>query len=279
MVGREHNPHQAFGWRPLFIREIRERAESDGLLQATHDLLKRDNVTVTAKGHVSALKNHQGGMLFIGDHSRQFEFVALMYALSQVGRTSMKNIVKFYVEHQVSWALGKVGTAITLPVYPRLLDKDRRNKINFELSSRIIFRRSLQVAKDARRLTNESLAAASKELSLGGSVNIFPCGGIVDSMKKPWRKGVGQIVHQLPKEDRDDVLVIPYHADNINRARLVAAVAARGCGVLGRPQGIDIIFGQPQTAAEIMDGVSRARQDDPRAITDVLRQQYIANFG
>ncbi|HSX28968.1 MAG TPA: hypothetical protein VLE73_00245 [Candidatus Saccharimonadales bacterium] len=270
------NQSESQSWRPHFIREIREHAEREGILQATHDLLVRDNVTVHAKGSVDLVKNHEGGMLFIGNHNRQFEFVALMDVLSQIGRTSMKNIVKFYVQNQVTWALGDVGTGITLPVYPRLLDRDRNNKWNAELVSRLWFHRSLQPAVDARRLTDDTLAAASAELVAGGVVNIFPCGSVVNNIKKPWREGVGRIVQSLPKESRPDVLVVPYHADSIRRARLLVAVAARGSGILGRPQTIDVTFGLPQTAAEVMRSTSGSVS--PAAITEELRRHYVGSF-
>lgn len=265
-------------WRPLFMREIREIAESSNMLQAAQTVLERNQVTVTPSGHIDAVADHPGGMLFVGNHDRQFEFVALMDVLSRIGRTSMKNIVKFYVEKQVEWSLGQIGTTITLPVYPRILDKDRRRKFNAETGSRILFRRLLQPAEVARHLTDASLQAASAELAQGGVVNIYPCGSIANNMKKPWRQGVGRIVNQVPAEDRDEVLVVPYHANNIRRVQLAAAMAVRGSGILGRPQNIEIAFGQPQTAAEAIGTLPRTRQDDPEAITEALRQNYVRSF-
>jgi hypothetical protein len=265
-------------WRPAFIREIRAHAERDGMMRATHDILRRDNVSVNVSGSLDAIANHQGGMLFIGNHNRQFEFVALMAVLSGIGRTSMKNIVKFYVENQINWAFGKPGTDITLPVYPRLLDKDRKSIMNLELGSRMLFYRSLKPGDEARRATAESTVAAAKELAEGGVVNIFPCGSITNNMVKPWREGTGRIVSMVPEAQHGDTLVIPYHADNINRLRLVAAVAARGKGLLGRPQHIDMAIGEPQTITEVMQSIDGDLPHTPMAITDTLRQHYVEQF-
>lgn len=224
------------------------------------------------------ISNHEGGMLFIGNHERQFEFVALMDVLSRLGRTSMKNIVKFYVEEQVEWCLGKAGTDIVLPVYPRLLDRDRKDKWNAELGSRIMFHKLVQPAAVAIPLTDQSVAAASKELRSGGVVNIFPCGSIVDANKEPWHNGVGRIIRGLSEPERKDVLVVPYHANNISRGRLVTAIASRGRGPLARPQTIDLTVGEARTASEVMDDVAEDKRDTPMAIADVLRAHYLSAF-
>ena len=265
-------------WRPKFIREIREHAEADGLLQATHDILQRDNIIVTATGDVDTVRNHEGGLLFVGNHNKQFEFVALMDVLSQLGRTSMKNIVKFYVENQVTWGLGSIAADAVLPVYPRLLATDRKNKLNAELGSRLIYRKSLKNTTESKRLTDESLQAATVELCNDGVVNIFPCGSIVNNIEHPWRAGVGQIVSQIPTAAKERVLVVPYHADNINRVRLLAAVAVRGKGMLARPQYINLTMGRSQTAAEVVGSLPEQLQGDPKAITDALRHQYVTSL-
>ena len=265
-------------WRPRFIREIREHADGVGMLAATKEILQRDNITVRSSGNTDVVGEHQGGRLFVGNHNKQFEFIALMDFLSRVGDTSMVHIVKFYVERQVDWALGQSARDMVLPVYPRLLASDRRNKVNAELGSRILFHRSLRTLEESNRLNEATLRSAADELSGGGIVNIYPCGSIVNNMTQPWRPGVGRVVGLLPDEVHDDVLVIPYQADNINRARLLAAVAMQGRGPFGRPQTIDLKFGEPLTVAEVIRRVPERSRGDPSAITDVLRQQYCDSF-
>ncbi len=197
-----HTSERLGEWRPLFVHEIREQAEEVGIMQATHDILLRDKVTVTPSGNIDAVRDHPGGLLFVGNHNKQFEFVALMDVLSQMGRTSMKNIVKFYVKDQVNWALGDAGTDIVIPVYPRLLATDRKNKLNAELGSRLVFHHLLQTTAESERLNEVSLAATADELSTGGVVNIFPCGSIANNMNKPWRSGVGRILGSIPGAER-----------------------------------------------------------------------------
>jgi hypothetical protein len=174
-------------------------------------------------GNVDAVKDHPGGILFVGNHDKQFEFVALMSFLDQINRTRMKNVVKFYVRNQIDWALGQAGTDIVIPVYPRLLATDRKNKLNLELGSRILFRRSL-LSTDESSKRNEIALDAASELSTGGTVNIFPCGRITNNTKKPWRPGLGKIITRLDVADQDEVLIVPYHANNIDRVGLLGAV-------------------------------------------------------
>ena len=265
-------------WRPPFIREIRDHADGVGILAATKDIMQRNNITVRPSGNIDVVGRHEGGRLFVGNHNKQFEFVALMDFLSRLGSASMVHIVKFYVERQVGWALGQPARDMVLPVYPRLLASDRRNKLNAELGSRMLFHRSLRTLVESRRLNEITLQLAARELSGGGIVNIFPCGSIVNNMTQPWRPGVGRMIGLLSDEVHDDVLVVPYQADNINRARLLAAVVMQGRGPFGRPQTIDLKFGEPLTVAEVIRRIPEPSRGDPSAITDVLRQQYCDSF-
>jgi hypothetical protein len=205
---------------------------------AAHEMMVRSNVTIATSGEVDRVQQHSGGLLFIGNHSRQFEFAPLMAILGQMGRVSIKNVAKFYVERQVHWALGTLGTEALLPVYPRLLATDRRNKLNVELGSRLLFRKSLQTLAESARLNQLMVDSAAQELSDDGVVNVFPCGRIVNNMKKPWRPGVGRIISAVPAADRENVLVVPYQVNNMSRLRLLGAVAARGRGPLGTQQKI-----------------------------------------
>jgi hypothetical protein len=265
-------------WRPRFIREIRDSASERGLLMAAHEMMVRSNVTIATSGEVDRVQQHSGGLLFIGNHSRQFEFAPLMAILGQMGRVSIKNVAKFYVERQVHWALGTLGTEALLPVYPRLLATDRRNKLNVELGSRLLFRKSLQTLAESARLNQVMVDSAAQELSDDGVVNVFPCGRIVNNMKKPWRPGVGRIIGAVPAADRENVLVVPYQVNNMSRLRLLGAVAARGRGPLGIPQHLDLVFGNPRTAEDIIDLTPGGQHANAAAVTDTLRQQYVQSF-
>lgn len=47
-------------------------------INAVHHILRRNNIDVTVDGDFDQLNEHEGGILFVGDHKNQWEFVALM---------------------------------------------------------------------------------------------------------------------------------------------------------------------------------------------------------
>ncbi len=97
-------------------------------------------------------------------------------------------------------------------------------------------------------------------------------------MKNPWREGVGRIIGLVPEEKGDDVLVVPYHANNIKKVRMAAALAARGKNILGRPQTVEVVFGPSYTVNELIDALPPEHQANPRAMTDLLREMYADSF-
>ncbi len=278
MVGAQLNLSRLLEWRPEFISEVSELAESTDPPSMVSQLLTRDNITVNPSGQYEELANHEGGILFVGEHKQQFEFLPLMAVLHDLGRTGLKNIVKPYVGINAEKVFGPVGLMVALPVYPRALDRDRPNIWNDQLRARMLFRRYLQTAANARRLTDISLQMAADELVAGEVINIFPCGRVVDSMKNPWREGVGRIIGLVPEEKGDDVLVVPYHANNIKKVRMAAALAARGKNILGRPQTVEVVFGPSYTVNELIDALPPEHQANPRAMTDLLREMYADSF-
>jgi hypothetical protein len=55
---REVAPKDRNPWRPKFMREIRERVEAVGVTQGVHEVLTRDNITISVKGDYDRLKTH-----------------------------------------------------------------------------------------------------------------------------------------------------------------------------------------------------------------------------
>jgi hypothetical protein len=53
----------------------------------------------------------------------------------------------------------------------------------------------------------------------------------------------------------------------------------RGRGVFGRSQRMNVHLGPLQTAAEFIDLLPDSDREDPAAITDYLRGQFIDHFG
>lgn len=263
---------------PRFLREIEDLADDIGFINAVHETLVRNNISVDVEGDFDRLKEHDDGILFVGDHKNQWEFVALMDMLSHMGREDMINVAKFYVQRQIHQSLGVAASRLVLPVYPRILARDREEVFNSETINRFLYRRFLLDQEESAKVNEAAIVTSADFLDDGGVVNIFPCGSVVDARTHIWRAGVGRIIRQLPEEGRGDVLVAPYATEDISKARLVGAVAMRGRGIFGRPQSMDVEVGPLYTAEEIVSSLPRSDRDDPVALTSKLRQQFLDHF-
>jgi hypothetical protein len=136
MMQRDFQPTESRPkWTPVFLRELEVLSQEVGIMQAVHQTLEQDNISVDVTGEFERLQHHHGGILFVGDHKNSLEYVALMDILSRIGRDDMLNIAKFYIQHQVQYALGAVASRLVVPVYPRALASDRRNIYALFLSS------------------------------------------------------------------------------------------------------------------------------------------------
>jgi hypothetical protein len=273
-----HQTRDKRPWRPKFLREIRDQIEDVGVTQAVHSILSRDNIGISVEGDYDRLKQHKGGVLLVGDHKHQWEFVAAAAMAYEMGYDDMRNVAKFYVQRQVALALGPIAAKNIIPVYPRLLVRERDGNYGTERFSRQYYRKSLLDADESRVANELAIMEAAGNVREGGLVNIFPCGSIVDSMTHPWRQGVGQIITELPEDVHQDVLVAPYRMVDASWIRTVAAVAMRGRGIFGRPQTMDIELAPIYTVDEIIQTLPDGQQDDPVVITDQLRQNFINYF-
>jgi hypothetical protein len=264
--------------RPRFLREIEERSEEVGFIHAIHETLEQDNVTVNVEGDLERLEDHEGGLLFVGDHKDQWEFVALMDMLARMNRDDMLNVAKFYVKRQVHQAFGRAASRLVLPVYPRILASDRGEFFNTEMINRIAYRRHLLTLAESARANEAAIATSSERLADDGVVNIFPVGSVVDARRHAWRTGVGRIIQQIPEESKGDVLVVPYGLESMSRAKFLGAVAMRGHGIFGRPQSMNVHVGPIQTANELTGSVPAGEREDPAAITKQLYEQFLEHF-
>ena len=266
-------------WRPAFLREIEALGDEVGFINAVRQTLEQDHITVDVDGDLEQLQDHQGGILFVGDHKNQWEFVALIDMLSRMERDDMLNVAKFYVKRQIHQALGSAASRLVVPVYPRILASDRQEFFNSETLNLIAYRKHLLTVAESAEANTRAVEAVVERLDDGGVGNIFPTGSVVDSLTHPWREGVGRIINELPEEAKGETLVVSYKLDDIPRKRLVGAVAMRGRGMLGKPQRMGLRLGPIGTAAALIDSLPDSDRQDQTAITEQLRSQFTAYFG
>lgn len=266
-------------WVPGFLRDIEERGEEIGFAGAIHETLENANITVNVEGDFEQLKDHSDGILFIGDHKTRWEFVAVADMLSQMNRSDILNIAKFYVQRKIYMALGyRAATDHAAPVYPRILARDRPNFLNYEILNRLIFQKHLLSFAESRDANTKSLGEASQMLANGGVVNIHPAGTLGDSTTLPWRSGVGRIIQHIPDEMKSDVLVAPYSLDPLSRAHFLGAVATRGFGFFGRPQTMEVKLGTLRKLSDFVEELPGNDHQNPEAITARLREHFVDDF-
>jgi hypothetical protein len=266
-------------WRPTFLREIEALGDEVGFMNAVRQTLEQDNITVEVDGELEQLHDHQGGILFVGDHKNQWEFVALIDMLSRIERNDMLNVAKFYVKRQIHQALGQAASKLVIPVYPRILASDREEFFNSETLNRVLYRKYLLSTAESADANTRAIEAVVERLDKGGVGNIFPTGSVVDSLTHPWREGVGRIINELPDKSKEETLVVPYKLDDIPRRRLVGAIAMRGHGMFGRPQRMSLRLGPVCTTAALIDSLPDSDRENQTAITQQLRSRFIDYFG
>ena len=270
-------PHS--GWLPSFLRKVKEHGEENGFVEAFHHALQGANISVNIDGDVDRLKEHTGGILFVGDHKTRWEFIAIADVLSQIERSELLNIAKFYVQRQVYMMLGhKAANEHVIPVYPRILARDRLDIFNYEFSSRFLFRKHLLSFAESLEANAHSLAKASQALVKSSAVNIHPTGCVEDATIHEWRSGIGRIIQQIPDENKGDVLLAPYSVDNFSQARLLGAIATHGFGPFGRPQSMEVKLGSLQTTLDLVEELPHEEREDPEAITERLRTHFLKDF-
>lgn len=266
-------------WTPGFLRDFEALGEEVGFAKAFHQTLQNAHISVNIEGDLDQLKEHTGGILFIGDHKARWEFVAIADVMSQLGRDELLNVAKFYVQRQVYMALGhRAATEHTVPVYPRILARDRPDILNYELSSRLLFRKHLLSFAESREANVRSLAKAAELLANDGAVNIHPTGCVEDATVHEWRTGIGRIVEQIPDENKEDVLLAPYTMEEFSQFRLLGGIATRGAGIFGRPQTMEVTLGSLQTVADLVEELPSKERKNPDAITAQLRAHFVEDF-
>ncbi len=99
----------------------------------------------------------------------------------------------------------------------------------------------------------------------------------MDATKKPWQRGLGRIIKQLPEEARDNVGIVPFRFDNFSRLRLICSLIMASRGIEPRPQTITLRTGKQGTVNEVLDSDTDKLNADE--ITRIIREQFIDAFG
>lgn len=268
--------------RPNFLRTLGDIATEHGSNAAMRCALEQANIAVDIRSPddvVTQLDEHRGSVLFVGDHRKQWEFVALMALAATVGRSDLYHVAKFYVMHQVSSALGKAAASKVLPVHPRILANDVRHGVDAEVVSRLVYRQHLRNTAESKMHNERVISSARQLLHDGHMVNIFPCGKITDALKSTWRTGLGRVISGLSEDDRASTLLCMYRfGEGMSRTNFLARISTIGTYTPSSTQLLPFEVLRVATIAETMASMRAAEQANPTAITSHVRQLFLRGF-
>ncbi len=200
-----------------------------------------------------------------------------MAALGDMGREDARFVAKpFSMQARVMGALSMNGIDLTLPVIPGALASDRKNKFNRDLHWRIMQRGKLPTKKELGMLNATTLQACADLTANGHAVTLYPAGGVMDATKKPWQRGLGRVIKQLPEDARDGVTVVPFRFDDFSKLRLIRSLAQASRSIRPQAQTITLRLGKQVTSNELLEGAVDDLSADE--ITESLRQQFISTF-
>ena len=264
---------------PGFVRDARELAERlDSATSAVAETFARANISVEVDGDVSTWSDEGQGALFVGDHRNGAEYAPLLAAFGDVGRTACHFVAKpFSLSSRVRNTLTSSDARINLPVIPRTLASDRQDTFNRDLHWRIMRRGNLPTEEELKTLNANTLQDSADLVAAGHIVTIYPTGGVMDAIEKPWQQGLGRIIQQVPEDARDRVAVVPFRFDDFSKVRLISSLVMVRYGLEPSPQTIVLRLGRQGSVNEVLEG--SVDELTAREITAALREQFVTAFG
>lgn len=229
------------------------------ITKAIAETLWWSNTGVEVLGDTSQYHTPGKGVLFIGDHRNGLEFVPLQAHFGDLERDDVHIVAKpFSTLTKVLSTLDPYSEGLTLPVIPRTLARDRKNKLNRDIYW---------------RLTNRGELPSKEELKMINSK-----GGVMDASKNHWRQGLGQIVRQIPEWQYPNVTIVPFRFDDFSKRRLTQALLMRSHGVYPKRQEINLRLGRQGTVRELIGGMKYVQSLQPLEISNLLQRQFIQSF-
>lgn len=266
-------------YMPNFLRGVQEMVKEKGsVTKGVAEALTESNIAVNVHGgDVSDWRAEGQSVLFIGDHRQGIEWVPFAAVCGQNDRSDLGIVAKpFSIQARVRRALA-VGTSdLTLPVIPGTLARDRTDVLNRDWLWRMRQYNNLPSLEEIKQLNSETLSDCSRLLANGCAVGIYPAGGVMDAVAKPWQMGVEKIIRQLSKEGQETTIIAPFRFDDFSKSALLYALHQRSRGKSSKPQEIVMRIGRQGTVAEVLGSDVEAYPIG--TIAKELHSQFISAF-
>lgn len=258
------------------IPKIRAHVDDKGFMGGVAAAFAEANVNVSVHGDTSPWSNSSQGVIFVGDHRLGVEYAPLLAMFGQVDREDVHFVAKpFSMQARIMAALGAHHSA-TVPVIPRALASDREDKFNRDLYWRIVNKGNLPTTAEIKVLNATSIQSCADLSTSGRGVVLYPAGGVMDAVKKPWQQGLGRVIKLLPAEAQERVVIVPFRFDDFSKLQLFRALHSSRSR---RPQEIRMRIGRQGSVRSLLGDETTIGAMSAGDITEVVRSQFVSFFG
>ncbi|WP_433796264.1 hypothetical protein [Actinoplanes sp. CA-252034] len=253
---------------PPYARRARQAAARTGSVTAAFAAtFDEAGIAVRATGD-DRWRDPAAGLLLVGDHRCRHEFITLCALLARTGRPSATLIAKPYSRAaRILSMVGRHDPETVLPVIPRTLARDRAGIRTRDLLARLRHRDALPTTDELTALNRHTVTRASRLISTGRAVVVFPTGGIGNALTAPWYDGAARILGEAD----GSALVVLFRCARFSPRGLIRSLNRPGHG--GARVIVDI-----HTMGSVLE-VVRGRRSDPAGITRDLRDRFRSRLG
>ncbi len=258
-----------------FMSSLYEKVDKIGTPAAMAEIFRDSNLKINIIGDTTQWNRSGKAALLIGSHANGFERFPMLAVFGEMQREDVRFItMPFTPAAALGEKIDRKEVGYTLEVIPAPLAKDRRGRFDEFLPLRLLHRNELLTREEGKSVTMKTLADSATLLEEGYAINIFPTGNVRYGMETPWRPGIGEVIRQVSREKRKDIVIVPYQFDaDFTRSKLMKAVFYKNHGWNMREEPITLHIGQQVSASAIMGS-----ERDPKAITKALQDNYLQSF-
>lgn len=253
------------------MRQLRILGEEFGSVgKALRVLFRLSNVSVDVVDEGGAPSTVDGAALFVGDHRSGFEVAPLLAAFAAAGCEDLSFLAKPFATTIRLMVSAGLKSENFLPVIPGTLAQDRENIWNRDLGWRVIRRGSLPARSELAQLNAQALQKGVRLLSNGRGVVLFPAGGVVDGLVRPWLPGVGRML-KLAHDMKIDAPVVFFRFDDFSSTTFASSLVAQSYGFTPSPMRLVLRIVKYASIGEFV-GASECR--DPSCLTLRLQSRF-----
>jgi hypothetical protein len=271
---------KSFRWKPAGLRQARDLAQVTGSpMRAMAELFQCARISLLFDGDPWALLGSGRGTLLIGDHRDGMESVVLLATVGQLSQDKLYLTGKpFSLTFRLIASLGPTAGDLLLPLIPRSLARDRENIYNRDIGWRLLRAGRLPSELEITAINGATVQRVAERLSSGNIVNFYPAGGMVDATRRPWRRGVGEVIKLLPRALIESVHVVMWRYNDLNPINVLRPVILRSHGLVPTASSVTLRIGPAGPLSLLIGDKDAIDRMSGQEIANLLRTHYVAHF-